>query len=226
MTDNILTIRFSPDGFSLNDDVACEIAPGQDFIHQLEEALLEQLPPASTQAICCELETTRFMLIPTEIQDEQQLIQEMFNATLSRPANEEVLLTQQVSLTKTNQSVTLCFAIDRDLYNFLIRNYGEPAFIHPIATLLTEADRMTQGNCLVTRCNKHFLEIALFRGERLQLCNCYRTSQADTRSYYVMNTWLQQGLDQLQDYLLVLGQGNEGLQIRASLHRFIKHVFS
>lgn len=225
MTDQMLTIRFSPDGFSFNDDVSCEIAPGQDFIKQLEEAVLEHVPPGHNDIIRCEIETTRLMLVPPEIQD-KATIREMFNATVSQSSKDEELLTQTVTLTKTNQTVTLCFAIDRDLYNFLIRNYGEPLFCHPMASLLSEADRMTQGNCLVTRCDKQFLELALFRGDRLHLCNCYRTTQADTRSYYVMNTWLQQGLDQLQDYLLVLGQGNEGLQIRASLHRFIKHVFS
>ncbi len=225
MTDNNITIRFSPDGFSFHDERCTDIAPGPDFIQRLEEALLDQVDPGQQEGLNCEMETTRVMLVPTDIHD-RELIQQMFDVTFRRPNEPEELLTQQVMLPKSGVEMTLCFAIDRDLYNFLLRNYGEPRFSHPLATMLTDADRMTQGNCLVVRCTKRFLEVALFRGKELTLCNCYHTTQADTRSYYVMNTWLQQDLDQLQDYLLVLGQGNEGLQVRASLHRFIKHVFS
>lgn len=225
MTDNNLTIRFTPDGFSFADDSFFEIVPGQDFIQRMEEALLEQVPPGLQTSLRCEVETTRVMLVPSDI-DEERTLREMFAVTLSPANQDEELLTQVISLPKTGQTLKLCFAIDRNLYNFLTRNYGELSFCHPIASMLVDADRMTQGNCLVVRSSNQFLEVALFRGNRLMLCNCYQTSQADTRSYYVMNTWLQQELDQLQDYLLVLGQGNEGLQIRASLHRFIKHVFS
>lgn len=225
MTEKKLTIRFSPDGFSFNDECCTDIAPGPDFIQRLEEALLEQVEPGNQESMECEVETTRVMILPPEIQD-QTLIRQMFDVTFSRASSAEELLTQHILLPRSGNEVTLCYAIDRNLYNFLLRNYGEPRFCHPMATMLAEADRMTQGNCLVVRCTKRFLEVALFRGTELSLCNCYHTTQADTRSYYVMNTWLQQGLDQLQDYLLVLGQGNEGLQVRASLHRFIKHVFS
>lgn len=225
MTDNILTIRFSPDGFSFSDDQFFEVAPGQDFIHRLEESVLEHLPAGEQDGIRCEIETTRIMILPSEIED-QEMIHDMFGVTFSRPNYEEEILTMPLTLPKTEQEVTLCFGIEKELYQFLLRNYGEVQFSHPMSSMLLDADRMTQGNCLVTRCTKQFLEIALFREKQLTLCNCYRTAQADTRSYYVMNTWLQQGLDQVQDYLLVLGQGNEGLQVRASLHRFIKHVFS
>lgn len=225
MTDNNLTIRFTPDGFSFADEDVIEIAPGQDFIQRMEEALLEHVQPGHQTTLRCEIETTRLLLVPSDI-EEEQTIREMFSVTLSPASHEEELLTQVITLPRTGQTLKLCFAIDRNLYNFLIRNYGELSFSHPISSMLADADRMTQGNCLVVRSTKQFLEVALFRGNRLMLCNCYQTTQADTRSYYVMNTWLQQELDQLQDYLLVLGQGNEGLQIRASLHRFIKHVFS
>ena len=225
MTVQNLTIRFTPDGFSFNDGDHRDIAPGADFMQQLQEAVLDQIEPGQHDPLKCELETTRVMLLPPDIQD-QELVRQMFDVTFSRPTRPEEVLTQHVVLPKSDVEVTLCFAIDRELYHFLLRNYCEPEFCHPLATMLADADRMTQGNCLVVRCDRRFLEVALFRGKELSLCNCYHTAQADTRSYYVMNTWLQQGLDQLQDYLLVLGQGNEGLQVRASLHRFIKHVFS
>lgn len=227
MTDKNLTIRFTPDGFSYNDnDGFCEVSPGPDFFQRLCESLLEHVMPGQdADMMRCEVETTRLLLAPPHIEDEE-LLRDMFDITLSHSERPEQLITQVVELPKTQQAVKLCFAIDCELYHFMQRNYGDTLFCHPIAAMLTDADRMTQGNCLVAHCSQSFLMTALFRNSQLTLCNCFRTSQADTRSYYVMNTWVQQGLDQLQDYLLVLGKGNEALQVRASLHRYIKHVFS
>ncbi len=218
-----------PDGFSLYDPVqgavVYDIAPGPDFTQRLQESLFDKFPTTEErEKISCEVETTRLLFLPADISDEN-LQQEMFNVTFSPTPEEEQLITFPLTL-QTGQEVILCFGINKAIYNFLLRNYENVTFCHPITTLLEEGARMAQGNCLVVRCNERYLELALFRDKQLQFCNTYHTTHAENRTYYVMNTWRQQGLDQLSDYLLVLGGTNEGLQVRASTHRFIKHVFS
>lgn len=186
---------------------------------------MDQLPvEAERESISCEIETTRLLLLPPDITDEALQLQ-MFELSFSAPTEEEQMLTQRLTL-PTGQELQLCFGLNRSIYNFLLRNYENVTFAHPIATMLTEGARMAQGNCLVVRCNERYMELALFREKQVHLVNSYHTSHAENRTYYVMNTWQQQELDQLQDYLLVLGGTNEGLQVRASTHRFIKHVFS
>lgn len=231
-----MTIRFTPDGFSftqcptsatllLDEAPFFEVAPGPDFQSRLQTQVLEQLSTSdSVPDLTCQFVSTRVMLLPPDIND-LELAAKMYQATLSESQEPEEIILQPLSL-PTGQQVNLCFGISRSLFLFLQRNYGELTFEHHISTLLVEAARMAQGNCLVVRCDAQNLELALFHNRQLQLVNVYRTTQAENRSYYVMNTWTQEGLDQLQDYLLVLGGTNEGLQIRASLHRFIKHVFS
>lgn len=229
MNNNISTIRLTPDGFSLYDIVSglecVDIAPGSDFSQRLEEAILDKLPTDQQRdGLRCEVETSRLLLLPPDINDDA-LQHQMFNVCFSAPAEDEQIVVQRLTL-PSGQEVQMCFSLTRTIYNFLLRNYEEVTFSHPIATLLTEGCRMAQGNCMIVRCDDHYLELALFRDKQLQLVNTYHTSHPENRTYYVMNTWQQLGLDQLSDYLLVLGGTNAGLQVRASAHRFIKHVFS
>ena len=56
------------------------------------------------------------------------------------------------------------------------------------------------------------------------LANVYRTSQADNRRYYVLNTWLREGLDQLNDLLFILGKGDPASQLHQDLQPFIKQI--
>lgn len=231
-----MTIRFSPDGFSytkcpgtssilLDEAPFHEVAPGPDFQLRLQNEVLNALPESETLLdLTIQIVSTRIILLPPDISDPVVAAQ-MYQTTLAESVEEEQVLLQPLTL-PTGQEVMLCFGIDRSLYNFLQRNYGELSFEHHLATLLTEGARMANGNCLVVRCDEQFLEIALFRQKELALANVYHTTLAENRSFYVMNTWMQEGLDQLQDYLLVLSRNNEGLQVRASLHRFIKHVYS
>ena len=218
-----------PDGFSLYNPeqgtTFYDIAPGPDHSQRLEETILDKFPSNEEwDEISCIVETTRLLFLPADITD-ANLQKEMFDVTFSPSEDEEMLITSPLSLA-SGQDILLCFGISKDIYNFLLRNYENVNFCHPITTLLEEGVRMAQGNCLVVRCNERYLELALFRNKKLQFCNTFHTTHAENRTYYVMNTWRQQGLDQLEDYLLVLGGTNEGLQVRASTHRFIKHVFS
>ncbi len=77
---------------------------------------------------------------------------------------------------------------------------------------------------LATVVTPQFLELALFRAGQLILANVYRTSQADNRRYYVLNIWLREDLDQLNDLLLILGKGDPAAQLHQDLRPFIKHI--
>ena len=81
-----------------------------------------------------------------------------------------------------------------------------------------------QQACLATVVTPQFLELALFRSGQLVLANVYRTSQAGNRRYYVLNTWLREGLDQLNDLLFILGKGDLASQLHQDLRPFIKQI--
>ena len=231
-----MTIRFTPDGFLyaecpgtasvvLDDAPFHEVAPGPDYQQRLHSALLDAIP-ASEQIrdIIVQIVSTRVVILPPEVNSPSEA-EAYYALTIDRGETDEAILLQHITLA-TGQEVELCYGIDRELYNFLMRNFGEVVFEHHLSTLLEQGARMASGNCMVVRCDRQYLELALFRQGKLDVTNVYRTTQAENRTYYIMNTWLQQKLDQLKDSLLVIGQATECLQVRASLHRFIKHVFA
>ncbi|MBR5715696.1 MAG: DUF3822 family protein [Bacteroidales bacterium] len=233
MTKDNVTIRFAPDGFSFIDcpdatsaqfDEAPfhEVSPGPDFQQRLHEAVLEALPESEAPLdLTVQIHSSRVVVLPPDT--EFELAASMYRTTFTEAPEAEQVLLQPLML-PSGQQVTLCFGIDRSLYLFLERNFGELHFEHHLATLLLEGARATSGNTLVVRTDEQFLQVALFRLGQLALVNVYRTSQADNRRYYVLNTWIREGLDQLNDHLLILGKGNPASQLHQDLRPFIKQT--
>ena len=229
----------------LDDAPFHEVTPGPDFQQRLHEAVLNVLPESETPLdLTVQVLSERVVILPPDTDPE--LAASMYHVTLSDLDEPEHVLLQPLTL-PSGQCVTLCFGIDRQLYLFLERNCGDLRFEHHLATLLHRAapsaapsssslrpqvspsqpsmaaPSSTQAS-LATVVTPQFLELALFRAGQLILANIYRTSQADNRRYYVLNTWLRQGLDQLNDLLLIFGKGDPASQLHQDLRPFIKHI--
>ena len=222
---------------SLLDEVPFhEVAPGPDFSLRLQHEVLEALPECETPPdLSVQIVSDRVILLPPHITDLDTAAL-MYRTTLSEPAApahtgslsesavEEQLLLQPLTLT-TGQRVVLCFGINRSLYLFLQRNFGDLTFEHHLSTLLTKAAPASLSEpFMAAQVTPQFLELALFRQGKLALVNVYRTSHPDNRAYYVLNTWMREGLDQLHDHLLILGNGVPATQLHTALQPFIKHI--
>ncbi len=222
---------------SLLDEVPFhEVAPGPDFSLRLQHEVLEALPECETPPdLSVQIVSDRVILLPPHITDLDTAAL-MYRSTLSEPASpthtgplsesavEEQLLLSPLTL-PTGQRVVLCFGINRSLYLFLQRNFGDLTFEHHISTLLTKAAPASLSEpSMAAQVTPQFLELALFRQGKLTLVNVYRTSHPDNRAYYVLNTWMREGLDQLHDRLLILGNGVPATQLHTALQPFIKHI--
>lgn len=229
----------------LDDAPFHEVAPGPDYQQRLHEAVLNVLPESETPLdLTVQVLSERVVILPPDTDPE--LATSMYHVTLSDLDEPEQVLLQPLSL-PSGQRVTLCFGIDRQLYLFLERNCGDLCFEHHLASLLhraapsvapsssslrpqvspsqpSMAAPSAQQACLATMVTPQFLELALFRSGQLVLANVYRTSQADNRRYYVLNTWLREGLDQLNDLLFILGKGDPASQLHQDLRPFIKQI--
>ena len=229
----------------LDDAPFHEVTPGPDFQQRLHEAVLNVLPESETPLdLTVQVLSERVVILPPDTDPE--LAASMYHVTLSDLDEPEHVLLQPLTL-PSGQCVTLCFGIDRQLYLFLERNCGDLRFEHHLATLLHRAapsaapsssslrpqvslsqlsmaaPSSTQAS-LATVVTPQFLELALFRAGQLVLANVYRTSQANNRRYYVLNTWLRENLDQLNDLLLIFGKGDPASQLHQDLRPFIKHI--
>lgn len=228
----------------LDDAPFHEVTPGPDFQQRLHEAVLNVLPESETPIdLTVQVLSERVVILPPDTDPE--LAASMYHVTLSDLDEPEHVLLQPLTL-PSGQCVTLCFGIDRQLYLFLERNCGDLRFEHHLATLLQGASSAAPSSSslrpqvspsqpsmaappasqatLATVVTPQFLELALFRAGQLVLANVYRTSQADNRRYYVLNTWLREGLDQLNDLLFILGKGDPAAQLHQDLRPFIKQI--
>lgn len=213
-----------------------EVAPGPDFNLRLQHEVLEALPECETPPdLTVQVVSDRVILLPPHITDLDTAAL-MYRTTLSEPAApahtdplsesavEEQLLLQPLTL-PTGQRVVLCFGINRSLYLFLQRNFGDLTFEHHISTLLTKAAPASLPEpFMAAQVTPQFLELALLRQGKLALVNVYRTSHPDNRAYYVLNTWMREGLDQLHDRLLILGNDVPASQLHTALQPFIKQI--
>ena len=245
-SDDATSPRLSVATSALLDDAPFhEVAPGPDYQQRLHEAVLNVLPESETPLdLTVQVLSERVVILPPDT--DPDLATSMYHVTLSDLDEPEQVLLQPITL-PSGQRVTLCFGIDRQLYLFLERNCGDLRFEHHLATLLHRAAPSVAPSssslrpqvspsqpsmaapsasqaCLATMVTPQFLELALFRSGQLILANIYRTSQADNRRYYVLNTWLREGLDQLNDLLLILGKGDPAAQLHQDLRPFIKQI--
>ena len=245
-SDDATSPRLSVATSALLDDAPFhEVAPGPDYQQRLHEAVLNVLPESETPLdLTVQVLSERVVILPPDT--DPDLATSMYHVTLSDLDEPEQVLLQPITL-PSGQRVTLCFGIDRQLYLFLERNCGDLSFEHHLATLLhraapsaapsssslrpqvspsqpSMAAQPASQACLATMVTPQFLELALFRSGQLVLANVYRTSQADNRRYYVLNTWLREGLDQLNDLLLILGKGDPASQLHQDLRPFIKQI--
>ena len=245
-SDDATSPRLSVATSALLDDAPFhEVAPGPDYQQRLHEAVLNVLPESETPLdLTVQVLSERVVILPPDT--DPDLATSMYHVTLSDLDEPEQVLLQPLTL-PSGQRLTLCFGIDRQLYLFLERNCGDLRFEHHLATLLhraapsaapsssslrpqvspsqpSMAAPSAQQACLATMVTPQFLELALFRSGQLVLANVYRTSQADNRRYYVLNTWLREGLDQLNDLLFILGKGDPASQLHQDLRPFIKQI--
>ena len=244
-SDDATSPRLSVATSALLDDAPFhEVAPGPDYQQRLHEAVLNVLPEGETPLdLTVQVLSERVVILPPDT--DPDLATSMYHVTLSDLDEPEQVLLQPITL-PSGQRVTLCFGIDRQLYLFLERNCGDLRFEHHLTTLLQGASSTAPSSSslrpqvslsqpsmaapsspqssLATVVTPQFLELALFRAGQLVLANVYRTSQADNRRYYVLNTWLREGLDQLNDLLLILGKGDPAAQLHQDLRPFIKHI--
>ena len=235
-SDDATSPRLSVATSALLDDAPFhEVAPGPDYQQRLHEAVLNVLPESETPLdLTVQVLSERVVILPPDT--DPDLATSMYHVTLSDLDEPEQVLLQPLTL-PSGQRVTLCFGIDRQLYLFLERNCGDLRFEHHLATLLQGASsapafqsqpsmaaQPASQACLATVVTPQFLELALFRSGQLVLANVYRTSQADNRRYYVLNTWLREGLDQLNDLLFILGKGDLPSQLHQDLRPFIKQI--
>ena len=237
----------------LDDAPFHEVTPGPDFQQRLHEAVLNVLPESETPLnLTVQILSERVVILPPDT--DPDLATSMYHATLSDLDDPEQVLLQPLVLPSGQHVTLcfgidrqLYLFLERNCGDLRFEHHlaillhqaapsaapSSPS-LRPQASLSPRpqaslsqpsmAAPSSPQSCLATVVTPQFLELALFSADQLVLANIYRTSQADNRRYFVLNTWLREGLDQLNDTLLILGKGDPAAQLHQDLRPFIKHI--
>jgi hypothetical protein len=206
-----LSIRLCPDGFSfytynvLEEDSFCrenvEIAPGADFNARLQELVFAHPRLLADYQEChCSVVTTRFTVVPPECDEAEG--EKMFHLVCGTADEPEQLLHSHEG------GVHFVYALSEELHHFLTRTFQGLRFHLSLATLHNYfAEKCKEGNQakMVAQMCSGDQQLLVYRKGRLQLANAYREQEPANMLYYLLNTWVQCGMDNGFDQLLLLG---------------------
>lgn len=209
------TIRLVPDGFYISEQFY-PIAPGADFEQRLEETMLDaNISHLGETAECvrCIVETNRFSLSPISESEEHAL--SLFKLMSIEETHDEVMLHTYNEPLK----VRFTYALPAATYHFLRRTLPDVEFELDANLVLSES-HPEQG--LLVKVSKQALTLVAFIDGQLQLCNRINDQGSDNnRSYFIMSTWAQLGLNPLTDVLQLVDADDK---LRQNLRTYIKCV--
>lgn len=207
-----------PGGFCVSTGDFINIAPGADYEKRLEDAILDLDLHTNNEDLVCIVETARMSLSPIECDEAEA--EEMYGITLRSSADEEKIL-HEIS---NDGSIRVSFGIDMALYNFLIRTFQYINFKHPIIDIIDdEALKIHKTeNWMTASVSRSSLFVVAYKGNKLQLVNCYETSAAQNMTYHILNTWTQLNFDVLDDTLYIIGDKHECSELKSIVSTFIK----
>lgn len=227
----ILSIRISPDGFSFSGTIPSKsdsffyrqitFDRSKDYATLLKEAFFaEECLTWAYKAVNIFCFTSNYLFVPETFYDEDKKHELMQYAFLSPT---------QKCLSDTldsGQGKTL-FGIDQDVYEFLVRSFVNPKFIHhmtlPFGIWKQQSD-LSFSNQMYVILNKKTIDIACFKRGEPVFFNAFEYTNSDDILYFILCAWRQTGLDQLKDKLYIFGETDSKKLLITSLQNYIHYV--
>ncbi len=168
----------------------------------------------------CVVETNKFTLIPSEI-DDADLKERIFKETF--PSFDGTIIENNLNELKTN----ILMGIDEDLVNFLRRTFNNPAILHhltPLCTYFHRKSRLGNSGKMYAYLKKDSLDIITFGKDSLLLANTFSFSQPVDAIYYILACREMLHLDAGSDELLIAGDNTLREAITPTLREYLAYV--
>jgi hypothetical protein len=104
--------------------------------------------------------------------------------------------------------ITVLYQISEDVYNFMVDFFPKPEFNHystPMIAYFLKKNRNINTRKMVVNLQETGLDIFCYSGKTLLLGNYFPCKGLQDALYYVLYTWKQLQLNQLDDCLLITG---------------------
>jgi len=107
-----------------------------------------------------------------------------------------------------NTGINVLYQIPEDIYNFMLRSFVKPEFIHysePLISYFSEKAKNSNNNRMMVILNNKRLDIFCFSRENFLLGNSFQCSGITEALYYILFIWKQLQFSQLNDFLFIAG---------------------
>lgn len=229
---NILSIRLNADSFKYavidtvkeakSDTTVWKTDVSLSLTANLREFFKEHEELCDCQQVVVKLETTRYVIVPNELFDEKQA-DLFFCHNLTKQENETVLFDECSKL-----GIAVVYGIDTNAYHLLLAQFSNIRFVSLISSLiscLAEKSRQGDNRKMFVRLGDSVVDVLCFDFGKLLLANSYTCRETSDRFYYIMYAWLQIGLNQELDDILLMGASSDKANLLAMIDKYIRHRF-
>ena len=145
-----------------------------------------------------------FALFPEEVFDPKQI--EFYYKSIVEIPNGKHLLFQHLK----EFGMFLLFAVEEELYDFLVRSFIHPEIEHHLLSLLYSLEAHSssrEGNALYVAYDTQLLSLILFKKNRFHAASVFECTTQNDALYYILSMWRQFKYNQLDDTLYIIGEG-------------------
>lgn len=126
-----------------------------------------------------------------------------------------------------NNGVKIAFMLPRGLQAFLGRTLNYPAVYHHLHPLCEHFNELNRGHHLsrmFLHLNPQSMDVAIYREGKFVCANTYPFNGANDATYFALNAWRVNGLDQLTDELQLTGDRDTCAAMTPILRQYVKFV--
>ncbi|MDR1631386.1 MAG: DUF3822 family protein [Dysgonamonadaceae bacterium] len=136
---------------------------------------------------------------------------------------EEKMLDDSVSSAK----LKILYPVSEDVYDFFIRSFNEPEFVHysaPLIAYFLSPDIKHKKQQMIVNVHEKGIDVLCFSRESFLLGNHFPCEKFQDAVYYILYTWKQLKMNRFSDSLCVTGERFQNEELIKKLWLHIQHV--
>jgi len=165
--------------------------------------------------------TSNFIFVPHSFYKEQHR-EKFLHFLLSD--QQGMALTCSVSSAK----LTVLYQMPENVYQFILRSFDKPEFIHysaPLITYFLEKVKSSNVRRMVVNLQEKGVDIFCFSEKTFLLGNYFPCQNLSETVYFILYTWKQLQLNQTNDYLHIIGNAVFKEELIHRLTSYLQHIY-
>jgi len=127
----------------------------------------------------------------------------------------------------TTARMKILYLLPENIYSFIKHSFSKPDFIHystPFISYFLKKRSMSGSRQIIVNLQENGLDIFCFSRETFLMGNYFPAKNLQEALYYILFTWKQLQLNQLDDYIQIIGNSLYKSELIDQLTLYIQHI--